>query len=194
MYKDMTKLFRDEKCADYEISHFNISDKNLRAMIDGIPPGDYVRLTHKGTILMSDTPMEKRTNISFCIRAHGDVLIGGLGIGMIILAIQDKPEVDSITVVEWSNDLISLITRQVSFNQKVQIVQGDVFEWRPDKGQKFDCIYMDIWASINSDVYREEMKPLKRKYGHYLKSVEDSPRRFNECWAECNAKHNWPLR
>lgn len=194
MYKNMTEVLRDEKYEDYEIRHFNISDKNIRAMIDGIPPGDYVKLTNKGTVLMSDVPMEKRTNMSFCTQAHGDVLIGWLGIGMIILAIQGKPEVDSITVVELSDDLISLITSQVSFNQKVQIVQGDVFSWKPEKGQRFDCIYMDIWPYVNSDVYREEMKPLKRKYGHYLKPVEASPRRFNKCWAEWNAKHNYPLR
>ena len=38
--------------------------------------------------------------MDFCCYAHGDMLIGGLGIGMIILAIQDNPEVKSITVIE----------------------------------------------------------------------------------------------
>lgn len=194
MYKNMAEILHDEKCGDYEINHFSISDKNLRAMIDGIPPGNYVRLMYKGVVLMSDTPMEKRTNISFCSQAHGDVLIGGLGIGMIILAIQDKEEVDSITVLEISSDLISMIKGQVPFNEKVKILQANVFDWRPGKGQRFDCIYMDIWPSINSDVHQEEMKPLKRKYGHYLKPIEESPKRFNNCWAEWNAKTNHSLR
>ena len=41
---------------------------------------------------MSNTYMERWTNMNFCDYAHGDVLIGGLGIGLIILAIQDNPE------------------------------------------------------------------------------------------------------
>lgn len=49
---------------------------------------------------------------------------------------------------------------------------------------------MDIWNYVNSDVYQDEMKPLKRKYGRYLKSKDDSPNRFNECWAEWKAKNN----
>ena len=65
-----------------------------------------------------------------------------------------------------------------------------MFEWKPEKGQKFDCIYMDIWNYINSDVYQDEMKPLKQKYGRYLKSKDDSLNRFNECWVEWKAKNN----
>mgnify|MGYP000786328328 FL=1 len=42
---------------------------------------------------MSDTPMEKETNRDFVHNAHGNVLIGGLGIGLIILAIQNKEDV-----------------------------------------------------------------------------------------------------
>ena len=192
MYSDMTQLLKPAKNGDFEIKHFEVQ-KSFRAALDGIPCGTYVKLTNNGEVVMSDTPMEKRTNYFFCLNAHGDILIGGLGIGMIITAIQDKEDVNSITVLEKHREVIDMITSQLSFNSKVHIINADVFTWKPQKGQRFDCVYMDIWNYVNSDVYHEEMKPLKRKYGHYLKPISDSPNRFNICWAEWNAKNNMRL-
>ena len=194
LYADMPRVLEDRNCGFWKIDHIYVSKDNWRALIDGIPSGEYVRLSHCGTCVMSDTPMEKRTNAKFVENAHGDILVGGLGIGMILLAIQDKKEVKSITVVEKSPEVIEMVASQLPLNEKVTIVNADVFTWKPSKGQKFDCVYMDIWDSINSDVYHEEMKPLKRKYGHYLKPKSESPNRFNFCWAEWNAKNDRPLR
>ena len=187
MYLDMSELLEDRKINDWSLSHFTITDNDWRARIDGISPGTYVRLMCAGEVVMSNTNMEKRTNFSFCHDAHGDILIGGLGIGMIILAIQDKPEVKSITVIEKNEEVIEMVASQLNFNEKVNIIHADVFDWRPDKGNKYDMSYMDIWSYINEDVY-EEMKQLKRKYARYLKPKSENPNRFNKCWAEYNAK------
>lgn len=190
IYKNMTSLLVNAQHGDFKIEHFTIDKNNLQAVLECIPSGEYVSLTQNGRCIMSNTPMECRTNAHFVTWAHGDVLIGGLGIGMIVLAIQDKPDVKSITIIEKSNDVITMMLNQpnIYFNEKVDIVHGDVFTWRPQKGQKFDCIYMDIWPYINEDVYHDEMVPLKRKYAHYLKSKSESPDRFNTCWAEWYAK------
>src|SRR5699024_7034403 len=134
MYKDMVSMLNNAREGDYEIERFTVETGNFRAMIDGIIPGEYVSLKHRGKILMSDTPMERRTNRQFVWNAHGDVLIGGLGLGMIVVAIQDNPEVKSITVLEKSGEVISLITEQISFPEKVKIIQADVFTWKPERG------------------------------------------------------------
>lgn len=190
LYKDMSAILEDAQSGDFKIEHFTIDKNNLRAAIEGIPLGEYVSLTHHRTCIMSNTPMEQRTNAHFVTWAHGDVLIGGLGLGMIVLAIQDKPDVKSITIIEKEPDVISLIEAQpgVQFNEKVKIICGDVFTWKPEKGKKFDCIYMDIWPYINGDVYQKEMLPLKRRYAHWMKPKSESPDRFNTCWAEWYAK------
>lgn len=193
MYRDMTRLLAPSKNGAFEIKTFEVNDMSFQAILAGIMPGKYVKLIHGGEIVMSDTQMEKRTNSAFVIHAHGDVLIGGLGIGMIIMAIQDKAEVSSITVIEKYQEVIDMVASQLPLNDKVRIIKDDAFTWKPAKGQRFDCIYMDIWNYINSDVYQEEMKPLKRKYGHYLKPLSESPNRFNDCWAEYYAKNNYRL-
>lgn len=193
MYRDMVSLLSPAVNGDFAIEHFEITDHDIRAILKGIMPGKYVRLSRSGSVVMSDTMMEKRTNREFCGKAHGDVLVGGLGIGMILMAIQDNPAVNSITVLEKHQEVIDMVAQQLPLNEKVKIICADVLEWKPENGQRFDCIYMDIWDYINSDIYRNEMKPLKRKYGHYLKSIQESPKRFNTCWAEWYAKNNREL-
>ena len=178
--------YTDASVGSARVERFSVEDK-FKSFMSGVAEGEYVRLFVNGSLAMSNTDMELRTNRNFILDAHGDVLIGGLGIGGIVFCIQDKPEVKSITVLEKSQDGIDLITSQQTFNEKVKIVCADVFEWKPDAGIRYDCIYMDVWNTISRDEYKQ-MVALKRRYGHWLKSVEESPNRFNRCWAEWYAK------
>ena len=193
MFPNMYEILKPCKCGSVEIDIMEWTKENIpiRAMIQGIPVGKYARLMVNGHVMMSETPMEHRTNRDFVWDAHGDVLVGGLGLGMILLAVQDKDEVKSITVIEKNPDVVEAVYHQLPLNAKVTLVQGDVFTWKPDR--KYDCIYMDIWSYVNEDIY-EEMKTLKRKYGHFLKSKEESPDRFNRCWAEWYARTGRELR
>ena len=184
----MSELLDEKEINGWKLEKFEIKQGNFRAMIDGIMPGKYIRLTHKGECVMSDTSMEQRTNLRFCSKAYCDIIIGGLGIGMIIMAIQDKPEVKSITVIEKNQEVIDIVASQLNFNNKVKIIHADVFEWKPERGVKYDMAYMDIWNWINEDIYKKEMQPLKRRYARFLRNKNENPNRFNECWAEYQAK------
>lgn len=190
MLKPFVKLadiLKPVEVGSAKISIMDYTDGNIsfREMMSGLQPERYAKLTVNGEVMMSETPMEQRTNLHFVNFAHGDILIGGLGIGMIILAIQDRDDVKSITVVENNQDVIDAVLPQLPINSKVTVVKGDVFTYKPDK--KFDCIYMDIWLYPSTDVYPEMIR-LKRRYGHYLKPLILSPKRFNECWAEYYAR------
>lgn len=191
MYKKMSDFLEEGKVGDFSLEKFEVTDNDFIAKFRcGISNGTYIKLLHKGEVVMSDTDMEKRTNEKFVLNAHGDILIGGLGIGMIVMATQNLPEVSSITVIEKYPEVIELVGNQLPLNEKVKIIQSDVFDWKPEKNQKFNCIYMDIWNWINSDVYREEMVPLTRKYAHYLVSKETDKKRFNYCWCKDEARRN----
>lgn len=188
-FENLSNILEEEVKEDYAINKFTISKNNIRAKLEGIPQGEYVTLTCKGEVIMSNTPMEKRTNAYFIKNTHGDILIAGLGIGLIVLAIQNKKEVKSITIIEKSSDVIDLVAKQLPLNNKVKIINADIFNWKP-KDHKYDVIYLDIWNYINSDIYEKEMKPLKERFKGYLKSKSESPNRFIKCWAEYEAKNN----
>lgn len=187
MYANMSDILQERKAGGYALEKFEIGKNNLYAMLHGIPCGKYIRLRHGIEVVMSDTDMEKRTNARFVANAHGNVLIGGLGIGMILLAIQDKSDVEKIIVVEKSEEVISLVKDQLPLNSKVEIVHADVWEYVPSC--KFNTIYMDIWNFINTDAYKGSMKPLLSRYRKFLVSKKDDANRYIDCWCRNEAKN-----
>jgi hypothetical protein len=191
MFESMAKVLESKETERFKLEKFEIKKRSF--ITGNIPEGEYIKLSDKNEIfngcIMSDTPMEHRTNYGILNKANGDVLIGGLGIGMILMPLMRKEEVKSITIVEKYQDIIDMVGTQLPLNDKVKIVQGDIFENNFPKGTKFDTIYFDIWNFINSDVY-EEMKELKKMYRRCLRSKKDNPNSWIGCWAEHEAKTN----
>lgn len=111
---------------------------------------------------MSDTDMERRSNARFVHRANGSVLIGGLGLGMILHPTLAKPEVKLVTVVEQNADVIALIAPTLPRDKRLTIVNGDIYEWKPAKGTKYDTVYFDVWGNMSIDNLAE-MATLHRR-------------------------------
>jgi len=183
----MEEILSEGVSGDFKLEKFEVKKTDLRAALEGIPPGQYIRLLHKNTIVMSNTPMEKITNLGFIRKAFGDILIGGLGIGLIIFPLLDNDVIKSITVVEKYEDVIKLVASQISFDKRLTVINDDIFLHTPQC--QYDCIYLDIWSFINEDVYLE-MKSLKKRYQKHLKINKDS---FISCWAEDEAKNGRKL-
>lgn len=190
MFKEMSKILKEGQVGNFVLEKFELTGKEFRC---DIPKGKYIRLIDKeqgwNGCVMSDTPMEKETNREFVEKAHGDILIAGLGIGLILLPLLEKKDVKKITIIEKNKEVIELIEHQLPKNSKITIINRDIFK-NQFKTEKFDCIYFDIWNYINSDVYKE-MKSLKRKYKKNL-NIEN-PNNYIKCWAEYEAKHNLRL-
>ncbi|MBO6293441.1 MAG: hypothetical protein J6N51_14475 [Selenomonas sp.] len=180
MFKDMTTLLQDRKKGNAEIQKFTISPYDFRAIyLDHLIEGkEYVRLMVDNEIMMSDAPMEQISNEWVVENAHGDMLIAGLGIGLILLPIMEKVDVTSVIVVETNQNIIDIVAPQLQFNKKVKIIHGNIFEYTPNK--QYDCIYFDIWPTICRD-NAGEMESLMDKFGDYLK---DSPNVWMKCWQE----------
>jgi spermidine synthase len=173
----MVDLVPECEKGNVKIRHFSISEREaavtmLRAVATGgreepISVGRYCQLLVNNGVMMSDTPMEKRTNYEVVRQARGHVFIAGLGIGMILVPILAKPEVTQVTVVERLQDVIDLVAPHFS-DPRLEVIHADVFSYKPPKGTRYDVVYHDIWADQNpSDL--EEMTQLHRKYGRYLR-------------------------
>lgn len=188
----MCEILNEGEAGEFKLTKYTIEKGNFYAWRDCIPEGEYIRLTNRSGCMMSNTPMEKRTNRDFIRNANGDVFIAGLGIGLIVLPIQDNENIKSITILEKNQEIIDLVGSQLPLNDKVKIICGDVFNYEFPKGTKFDTIYFDIWDYVNSDVY-EEMKELKKKYRKYRRSSKENPNVYVKCWAEYQAKNNLRL-
>jgi hypothetical protein len=159
------------------IEHFSISKRDsefssIRASLrpeEYVAPGEYVRLKVDRQVMMSDTSMEKQSNMTAVRKATGDVLIAGLGVGLILMPILRKAEVKSVTVLEKHQDVIDLVEAPIrqalgpELSAKLTVLHTDVFTWEPPKGQKWDHIYFDIWPTICTDSLKE-METLHKKF------------------------------
>lgn len=128
-------------------------------------PGTYTRLTREGSVIMSDTPDEMRDHIAPVQHAHGHILINGLGLGMVLNACLLKPEVEKATVIEFSEDVINLVSAhyQTLFRDRVEIICASAFDYKPPKEVRYGMVWHDIWDDLCSDNL-EEMTRLHRKY------------------------------
>lgn len=190
-FPKMCEHLKPTEGKEFKITHHELTEEevkfhklrdliNFRRDSDGQEPGTIVHLLNKhGTVMMSDTEMERRSNKFFLWEANGDVLIGGLGLGMVVLAVQVKEEVRSITVVEIHQEVIDLVVPQLPLNDNVSVICGDILEWYPPKGVKYDTIYFDIWNSVCADNY-EEMKKLHRRFARRLN--RENPNCWMSCW------------
>ena len=158
----------------WELKKFTVTPQgakwhNLHEIFNGgnrmIDAGDYWGLFRNGRIIMSNTPAEINDHYKFIKKAHGSVLIGGLGLGMVLKCLLEKPDVEKVTVVELSPDVIKLVSPAYSNDPRVKIVNADVFEYVPD--ERYNCAWFDIWDFISGSEY-PEMKRLHRKYGRYV--------------------------
>jgi hypothetical protein len=122
--------------------------------------------------MMSDYPDEKITNQKFVDNAFGDILIFGLGIGLIVFPLLDEDNVHSITIIEKDPELPSLvgpIIKKFDSFSKLKIINGDAFTYFDKLDEKYDTIYFDIWSRITDESF-EEMDKLHELYKPFLKN------------------------
>ena len=196
MFPSMREIIPEGESGEYRIEHFEITPKEaereeMRSIYNRnylgrmTRPGKFCRLIRgegwSRDVLMSDTHAERNTNREVVKASHGHVLIAGLGLGMVICPIAQKEEVETVTVVEISKEVIGLIQPHLckylgDDAKKIKIFCEDIFKFVPT--HKFDVIYFDIWCNISGDEY-EDTKKLHRKFSRKL--VRDGDH-FMESW------------
>lgn len=164
----------------YTVTQAQEELQKLQAFFSGsdrfCPAGEYTRLVRDGsTLVMSDTPDEIRDHLPAIERATGDVLIFGLGLGMVTRACLLKSTVTSVTVVELDQDVIDLVAPSLGDDPRLTIVCADAFAWKPHRGARYDLVWVDIWDTI-SDENVSEMRAFRRRYRRRSPWVG--------CWAE----------
>lgn len=190
-FRPMTELFPEElQVGNFQIGHQTLDEefvKHEKVMsifshsygeTRDLEPGTYVELRQVfpqedgpdkyGSVIMSDTPMERRTNRMFVNVAKGDVLIAGLGIGMVLPPLLDSGKVQSITIIELEPDVIKMV--EPVFQPLAEesgialtVIEASIFDWPLPKDTMWDTIYFDIWNDVGGDNW-SEMKKLNRRF------------------------------
>ena len=172
------------KSGDWRTECFTISKEErvmlaLRYGYRAPSPGTYTRLMHGKHVIMSDTDAERRDHFAPVLEAHGNVLITGLGLGMVAQACLLKPEVDHVFVVENSRDVIQLVAPHYHerFPDRFDVIYGDAFGYRPPRGLPIHTIWHDVWPNVCADNL-PDMKYLSMRY------------RRKGAWQGCWGRHD----
>lgn len=167
------------ECGNVKIETFEITEEDAKSANmryfsrnDRVYAGTYKKLVIRNEVVMSNTHMERITNTEFVEQAKGNVLINGLGLGMVLEKLLEKHEkegcIEHITVIEKNPIVIELVGSYYADNPMITIIEADALEYKPPVGMKYDAVWHDIWTFITSDNL-EDMKKLHRKYGRRTK-------------------------
>lgn len=124
-------------------------------------------------VWMLDAPSEAETINPYAQKAHGNVLVFGLGIGYFPFMAMLNSNVSSITVIEKSKSVINMFNQYIKpqFPKKIEfnIIEGDAFDWFNEETlNRFDYSFVDIWQS-NQDGLLVIEQLLEKYYPPYNK-------------------------
>lgn len=179
LYKDLEEVgcakVKKFQVSQSEANAFNLGDLfNRIDSLMNVDAGTFVKLYVDDELMMSDTRMECLSNRDFIINAHGDVMIAGLGIGLVLYNLESKVksgQITSITVYEKHQDVIDLIGHRFP-NLPLKIICKDILTYKPPKGEKYDTIYFDIWPTIDYEKNLPEIKMLHNRWKFHKKNKE----------------------
>ena len=125
----------------------------------------YYDLLNNNQRIMCSSPAIMYEQYLPYIKAKGDVLLGGLGLGIIPLLLCYKENVSTVTVVEMSQDVINLCGIK---HEKLKIIKGDFFNFIEENDLAgYSYIYTDAYTSegnVYEDIILPTMKYLLDNY------------------------------
>lgn len=87
----------------------------------------------------------------------GDVLVGGLGLGILAATLASRPDVDSVTVVEIDRDVIALCSRP-----GYEVINRDIAKYLGSTCVRHDSYLLDTWQGTNEGTWWSRVMPLRR--------------------------------
>ena len=139
-------------------------------------PLRYHELSEAGVgVWMTDLPSElnQAYEALHAMPPRGRVLVGGLGLGILPKLLTLQAQVDQVTVVERSPDVIRLCADRANYH----VVRSDIADYLRICTQ-FDCYYLDTWQGTNESCWWDQVIPLRRVIANRF------GRKPVWCWAE----------
>lgn len=145
-----------------------------------LPAGSYTQLLRWtnatmhliGELVMHDFPDELDTHLNFMLKASGDVLITGLGLGCCARGALANPAVRSVTIIERDSDVLRLVQPSMPQTPRLEIIQADAVEWAKNNTRQFDWAWHDLWSDPDAGE-----KDLQLTHAELLVAMADKARR-----------------
>jgi len=159
---------------DFAIRHFTNTTTDYRWQsyleIKHESLDEYTVLTKEGCSMpiMQDSQAEYNEHQWLWDNATGDVLIGGLGIGLVHQTLMDNPDVTSVTIIENSQDVIDLVWDNCVKDDTFTLIKADIETWNPPADSSWDVGWFDTWIYDNPLTMKAYKELMHEKYGDYI--------------------------
>jgi hypothetical protein len=125
--------------------------------------------------IMQDSEAEYTEHDWLVSRMSGDILLGGLGIGMIHIPLLASSAVTSVTIVEKYQDVIDLVWDDCPKDERFTIVCDDINTWDPDSTDglpttNWDVAWFDTWLT-HDEPLSQYITRMNDKYGSYVSEI-----------------------
>ena len=121
--------------------------------------------------IMQDSEAEYNEHQWLWDNATGDVLIGGLGLGMVHQPLIDNPNVTSVTIVELEQDVVDLVWDDCEKDETFSVVMADFETWTPPEGSSFDTVWGDTWLVDNPITMADYKTVITNRYSPYTSNI-----------------------
>ena len=122
--------------------------------------------------IMQDSEAEYNAHQWLWDNATGDVLIGGLGIGLVNEVLIDNDDITSITIVENSQDVIDLVWEHCAKDDRFTLIQEDLETWDIPTDSSWNIAWLDTWLTDNSLTMNEYDASMNDKYSPYCEEIK----------------------
>jgi hypothetical protein len=115
---------------------------------------------------MVDDPLHWEGMQALAEKSEGNVLLAGLGLGLLPHALRKNPKVKKIDIYEFNEDVIALMKDKIP--KDVKIHNRNIYDYSTKRIHRIfakkkplachDTIILDIWAGPGSERIKEEME------------------------------------
>lgn len=120
-----------------------------------VPPGSYTwlrrhtdatqHLAH-GEVVMCDVDHELRMHLDFILRARGEILISGLGLGCVVRGLLTMPSIGRIDIVERDEHVLRLVAKHLPDDDRIHIHWMDALEFARMTPGRWNYAWHDLWT------------------------------------------------
>lgn len=98
--------------------------------------------------------------------SYGDVLLSGLGFGILPVWISNKTNIKSITVVEKNKSVIDLFNiNNRNYSSKIKIINEDMNIFKTN--ERFDCVFLDHYENEPFDIQIKNMQQVYKNVSNH---------------------------
>jgi hypothetical protein len=106
---------------------------------------------------------------------YGNILVLGLGLGIIIEMLAKYEKVKYIAVIEQAPEVIEMVWKYIEHNNKAEIIQMKDINYIKSNSNKYNYVFADTHIDCSDKTKKRIVEPLKQLTKEYYPSAQFIP-------------------